>query len=63
MKNVSGSSRVVERQDRAATPSPKLAKSPAMVLLLSLFCGWSLKWFSQEFNRMEGMVGVIKLVD
>ena len=63
MKTVSGSSRAVDRQDRAVTPLPKLAKSSAMVLSLTSFCGCSLKWFSQEFDRMEGMISVVKLVD
>ena len=48
MKTVSGSFRVMDRQNRAVTPSPKLAKSSVMVLLLTLFCGCWLNGFPRS---------------
>ena len=56
MNTVSFSSRADVRQSSSDLSLAKLSRRADIVLLLSSLEGRSLKWFSQLFARVEGMM-------
>ena len=59
MKTVSFSSRAEMRQTSSDLLLPKLSRRADIVLLLRSLEGPSLKWFSQLFARVEGILVMI----